>query len=360
MRCTLCQAKVKPDVSFCTSCGAPVVVGEAPIPQPAAPPSENLVAVLPVTQAPPPAPIEPPKSSLAFETPRVAAAALPPPIVSAQPMTEPLHSVNANGPRHARWPRGRMLAAAGALVIVTSVATVVAVRSSSNSTTPTRPDAAEPATTQISVRPTDPPASTTSRHVAETEAQTVTPSTTQEPPNQLSYPTNAPANSCNAATITGNRSAATNTAVACRGAWALTVDSECNECESEDIYRWTISGWTPRGTFSARCPAFLTDSGIPLTIAEDWAIPGSDCAGTVDRHVVQEPSSGSLERFDAGPRVRRLQIALADLGLLADVIDGEFGPNTKSAVLDFQYLVGLPADGSAGPSTHAALGLRYP
>ena len=61
---------------------------------------------------------------------------------------------------------------------------------------------------------------------------------------------------------------------------------------------------------------------------------------------------------DSGPAVRTLQEALrASLTRAPIAVDGEFGPNTKSAVLAFQRLVGLYDDGIVGPNTWAKLGV---
>ena len=58
-----------------------------------------------------------------------------------------------------------------------------------------------------------------------------------------------------------------------------------------------------------------------------------------------------LERGNTGDDVRAVQRAL---GITAD---GDFGPNTRRAVLDFQARNGLVVDGIVGPATKRALGL---
>jgi hypothetical protein len=72
------------------------------------------------------------------------------------------------------------------------------------------------------------------------------------------------------------------------------------------------------------------------------------------------PDWPDLQQGDTGPEVRALQYLLTVRGqtLTADAI---FGPATRTAVLNFQTSVGLPADGIVGPNTWSALiaGIQY-
>jgi peptidoglycan hydrolase-like protein with peptidoglycan-binding domain len=63
---------------------------------------------------------------------------------------------------------------------------------------------------------------------------------------------------------------------------------------------------------------------------------------------------------DIGPRVTALQEALVSTGFLEDVADGQYGPATIKAVMNFQFSQNIPVDGIAGPNTHALLGIAYP
>jgi putative chitinase len=64
-----------------------------------------------------------------------------------------------------------------------------------------------------------------------------------------------------------------------------------------------------------------------------------------------------LKEGSSGPKVKRLQRRLKELKFNPGLVDGDFGPATKAAVLAFQKSEGLLADGIAGPRTQAALGL---
>ena len=62
-----------------------------------------------------------------------------------------------------------------------------------------------------------------------------------------------------------------------------------------------------------------------------------------------------LKYGSTGPAVELLQLALDRAGFGELGLDGIFGTKTKNAVLRFQSLNGLAADGIVGPATHRAL-----
>ncbi|HEY3134734.1 MAG TPA: peptidoglycan-binding protein [Blastocatellia bacterium] len=64
-----------------------------------------------------------------------------------------------------------------------------------------------------------------------------------------------------------------------------------------------------------------------------------------------------LKKGSTGPAVVQLQEKLNELGFNVGDADGNFGPATESALIDFQNSKGLTADGIAGPDTLAALGV---
>ena len=63
----------------------------------------------------------------------------------------------------------------------------------------------------------------------------------------------------------------------------------------------------------------------------------------------------TLKRGATGADVERLQQALIDLGYLTGAADGAFGQNTLDAVMLFQAVNGLSADGIAGAQTQTVL-----
>jgi len=64
-----------------------------------------------------------------------------------------------------------------------------------------------------------------------------------------------------------------------------------------------------------------------------------------------------LKQGSTGPDITALQAKLQELGFDPNGVDGNFGPGTAAALIDFQTSKGLSADGKAGPQTLAALGL---
>ncbi|HHX27926.1 MAG TPA: hypothetical protein GX716_02830 [Firmicutes bacterium] len=66
-------------------------------------------------------------------------------------------------------------------------------------------------------------------------------------------------------------------------------------------------------------------------------------------------TSGLLYRGSKGQSVRELQQQLKNLGYDVGEIDGDFGPKTETALLQFQKDAGIGVDAIAGPETFAAL-----
>lgn len=67
------------------------------------------------------------------------------------------------------------------------------------------------------------------------------------------------------------------------------------------------------------------------------------------------PGQPTIQQGATGDAVKRLQRALRRTPNLGVVVDGNFGPRTKAAVIAFQQGAGLTPDGIVGPLTWAAL-----
>jgi hypothetical protein len=72
---------------------------------------------------------------------------------------------------------------------------------------------------------------------------------------------------------------------------------------------------------------------------------------------VTEPE---LAPGDSGEWVERLQTRLQTLGRYTGAVDGHYGEQTETAVLDIQREKGLTADGKVGLQTWAVLGELAP
>lgn len=164
--------------------------------------------------------------------------------------------------------------------------------------------------------------------------------------SSASYPTQIPGSFCSAQSIASDTSVSVAFDPQCFGAWAVSMSCRVGSpCDSADVFRWTDAGWTYRGEPDAGCPTNLTVTGMPPTIAKHFVGIEDPCKP----RIVYGPasSSGPLTLGDQGPRVSSLQGELISRGLLLDASDGDYGPNTWAAVVDFQFLAGLSPTGTA-------------
>lgn len=105
--------------------------------------------------------------------------------------------------------------------------------------------------------------------------------------------------------------------------------------------------------------AYGTARGVILTdlVSRKWEQWGElknvDYTGKIDT----VPVRPTLRKGDKGEAVRELQEALVARGydLPSSGIDGDFGNETRGAVIAFQQDAGLSVDGVVGPATWAAL-----
>lgn len=93
---------------------------------------------------------------------------------------------------------------------------------------------------------------------------------------------------------------------------------------------------------------------IPETPTPDPVSVKPTAAPTDTPNPTKAPTR-TLKKNFTGEDVKQLQQALIDLGYLNDAADGTFGTNTEEAVIRFQAVNGLSADGLAGVKTQELL-----
>jgi lipoprotein-anchoring transpeptidase ErfK/SrfK len=91
-------------------------------------------------------------------------------------------------------------------------------------------------------------------------------------------------------------------------------------------------------------------TAAPLTTAPPTTTPTTTTPTTA-----VAPDDGTLRKGASGPAVLALQSELSDLGFWLGTPDGSYGTTTQQAVMAFQKANGLGRDGSAGPTTLAAM-----
>lgn len=95
---------------------------------------------------------------------------------------------------------------------------------------------------------------------------------------------------------------------------------------------------------------------IPETPTPDpVSVTPTPAAAPTDTPKPTKAPMRTLKKNFTGEDVKQLQQALIDLGYLNDAADGTFGTNTEEAVIRFQAVNGLSADGLAGVKTQELL-----
>ena len=95
---------------------------------------------------------------------------------------------------------------------------------------------------------------------------------------------------------------------------------------------------------------------IPETPTPDpVSVTPTPTADPTDTPKPTKAPTRTLKKNFTGEDVKQLQQALIDLGYLNDAADGTFGTNTEEAVIRFQAVNGLSADGLAGVKTQELL-----
>ena len=158
--------------------------------------------------------------------------------------------------------------------------------------------------------------------------------------------------------------------IECIGDWMITQSyPDCGECEGVIPFHLENNEWKMYDPIYVYCYSVPDGYGPELEGAitgESFifttlqiAVAGYPCDET-NKGYRPESAADQLLFGDIGPRVTALQEALVSTGFLEDVADGQYGPNTIRAVMNFQFSQNIPVDGIAGPNTHALLGIAYP
>jgi hypothetical protein len=92
----------------------------------------------------------------------------------------------------------------------------------------------------------------------------------------------------------------------------------------------------------------------PATTTPATTTPSTTTPSTTDQALTLAEGE-KLQLDSTGTQVQQLQTALAELGYDPGPIDGDYGPLTQAAVVQFQTAQGLEPDGVVGPKTTAAL-----
>ncbi len=127
--------------------------------------------------------------------------------------------------------------------------------------------------------------------------------------------------------------------------WNSLVELCVALCESCNISPDNIKGH--RDFSNTLCPGDWLYAQLPKLRREVAHKLGNDSGEGITRN---------LQFGSEGSDVIRLQTRLKEKGFDPGDIDGDFGDNTRAAVVAFQRAMGLLDDGIVGPQTRAALG----
>ena len=157
--------------------------------------------------------------------------------------------------------------------------------------------------------------------------------------------------------------------IECIGDWMITQNPDCGECEGVTPFHIEDNAWKMYEPLYIYCYSVPDGYGpTPEGTPVDQSFILSTIQIAVSRYACDQENQGyhsesaadQLLYGDIGPRVAALQEALIAAGFLEDSADGEYGPATVEAVMNFQYSQNVPVDGIAGPNTHELLGIAYP
>ncbi len=111
----------------------------------------------------------------------------------------------------------------------------------------------------------------------------------------------------------------------------------------------------PPGKLTPTMDALPNDLGAPPPTPSAPVAPAAPVAGPSALDSITTSSPTFLRNGSRGPQVEELQKRLKDAGFDPGPIDGQFGDQTRAAVLAFQQAKGIAVDGVVGPQTKAAL-----
>ena len=137
--------------------------------------------------------------------------------------------------------------------------------------------------------------------------------------------------------------------------WESLVELCASLCDSCEISPQNIKGH--RDFSNTQCPGDWLYSQLPR-LRKDVANKLGQ--RITSEEVENESPSVNLRLGSSGPAVIKLQQQLLRKGFNPGAIDGDFGENTQTAVINFQRSSGFSAegiDGIVGTQTRAALGL---
>jgi len=107
-------------------------------------------------------------------------------------------------------------------------------------------------------------------------------------------------------------------------------------------------------------PELRTFDDINLSLPKSAILGAAGSAAALSVMATAPDAQAVIMRGDICQAVTDLQSALVSEGGQSLIVDGNFGPGTEQAVINFQSSNSLIADGIAGPSTADALGLAAP
>ena len=110
---------------------------------------------------------------------------------------------------------------------------------------------------------------------------------------------------------------------------------------------------SPAPTTGTTAPAATTTPATTFAPGQTATSATGGASTTAAGRAVTSPSN-NVHQGDTGAGVKQIQLALVAHGYKVGT-DGQFGPQTKQAVVDFQKKNGLSPDGVVGPATWAKL-----